>query len=402
MKALIIAPFCPYPLVFGGAIRLYHLIKMFSLFSDVTLLAYRSWSRDGDHLGDLKQLGTRAILVDDHPLRGQRKWRLMARAVVTGKTFQYYSHYADHFQHKLDALLQHEHFDYIVTDFSQMGYLRYDHSKAFTILDLHNIEHELLERRAQFSRNPIKKWVLAWEAKKFRRDELAICRQFDLVLAPSQRETNELHALLPEISIKTIPNSIDSDYFALRSSKPRGKQIIFVGTTQVDANRDGVLYFMDAIFPLIERRVPEISFTIIGGSPPPEIRALGERPNVTVTGFVPDVRPYMEGAAAMVVPLRIGGGTRLKILEGLAFGVPTISTSLGSEGINVRDGQHLMLADTPDEFADKVIQVLDDHMLQERLRTNGRTLVEHEYSWQAVGKQLHAAIEDVGRAALPV
>ena len=388
MNTLVVAPFSPYPLIFGGAIRLYHVVKMFSLLSDVTLLAYRSYSGPEGPIGDLDTICKEVIIVDRPPSHTRKKAALQVKSLFSTRSFQYYSTYSPHFQHELDALLARRHFECIVTDFSQMGYFRYRHDRALRILDLHNIEHELLYRRAQVEQNPIKKAALALEAWKFRRDEIAIAMQHDLVLTASERERDQLREQVTTVAVEALPNSIDADYFALRPSTPSTNEITFVGTTHVDANRDGLCYFMDEIFPLLEQRVPDIHFTIVGGEPPASIRAFGRRHNVEVTGGVPDVRPYMARAKVLVVPLRVGGGTRLKVLEGLAYGVPTVSTRLGSEGINVEDGRHILLADEPGEFCEKVVRALRDTELQALLINNGRQLVERQYSWQAVGKHL--------------
>lgn len=393
MQTLVIAPFSPYPLVFGGAIRLYHLLKMFAQVSDVTLLAYRSWSEDGDNIGDLRTFCDDVILIDANPVHTQKKSLLQLRSLLSPRTFQYYAHYSPQFQRALDMLVARKRFDCIVTDFSQMAYFSYAATPALKILDLHNIEHELLQRRADTETQWIKKAALAIEAKKFGRDELRLCQQFDLVFAPSEREQRQLQALIAPTRVESLPNSINTEYFAYNPSFPTANEITFIGTTHVDANRDGLCYFMAEIFPLIERAVPDVHFTIVGGDPPADIRAFGQRPNVDVTGYVKDVRTYMARAKALVVPLRTGGGTRLKVLEGLSFGVPTVSTSLGSEGISVTDGQDILLADTPEQFAQQVVTLLSNQQLQRRLSAHGRVLVEQEYSWQAVGQRLQMYLE---------
>ncbi|HEX2909268.1 MAG TPA: glycosyltransferase family 4 protein [Chloroflexia bacterium] len=399
MKTLIIAPISPYPLVFGGAIRLYHLTKMFAQISDVTLLAYKSWSDGNESAKHLSSFCKEVIFLDLHPLNSGKKSKkyLQARSLFSTKTFQYYSHYTKEFQAAIDGLLKREQFDCVVVEFSQMGYFNLNTGSALRILDLQNIEHELLARRSQVETKFFRKFILDLEARKFKREELEICKKFDLVCVPSEREEKKLQGLLAPIKVKSLPNSIDPEYFKLRSNLPGKNEITFVGATHVDANRDGLIYFMEEIFPLVEQRVPDIHFTIVGGKPPQEILAYGNRPNVEVTGYVKDVRPYMEAAKALVVPLRAGGGTRLKILEGLSFGVPTVSTSIGTEGINVSDGEHILLGDTPQEFADKLVNLLADRDLQLRLRNNGRKVVEHEYSWQAVGRTLYTLLQESGQ-----
>lgn len=399
MKTLIVSPYNPYPVVFGGAIRVYHVLKMFASFSDVSLLSYRTWDDNGESARHLETLCERVVMVDGVPSQTKKKWLLQARGLLSTKTFQYYSFYAKHFQQALDEMLRTE-FDYIVVEQSQMGFFDYRASNALKILDLHNIEHELLLRRARTEERQPRKAALWLEARKFEREELAICRAYDLVFTPSERERNQLHELLGTTRVESLPNSIDTERFALRATEPAANEITFVGATHVDANRDGLIYFMESIFPLIEQRIPDVHFTIVGGKPPAEIREYGKRPNVDVTGFVDDVRPYMEQAKVLVVPLRSGGGTRLKILEGLSFGVPTVSTSLGAEGIDIVHGKHALLADTPEQFAEQVVRVLEDAQLRRQLCSAGRTLVVDHYSWQAVGRDLTRYVsEPTGRSA---
>lgn len=395
MKTLILAPFSPYPLVFGGAIRLYNLIRMFSEISEVTLLAYSSWSSEEDRAEEnLKKYCARVVFVDAHPLRVHKKWFLQLRSFFSLKSFQYFSHYSAEFQKVFNEVAAQQQFDCIVTDFSQMGYFVYPYRPELKILDLHNIESELLNRRASVESHLFKKLALSLEAWKFEREELAIYKEFDLIFTASERERDQLKQIFSNKKIQALPNSIDTDYFSLRPANPSNNEIVFVGTTHVDANRDGICYFVEKILPLIEMQVPDVHFTIVGGNPPKIIRDYEQRPNISVTGFVKDVRTYMEQATVQVVPLRTGGGTRLKVLEGLSFGVPTVSTSLGTEGINVVDYLHLILADTPQDFADRVVEVLRDCELQNRLRENGRKLVVENYSWQAVGVNLKGYIEE--------
>jgi polysaccharide biosynthesis protein PslH len=401
MKTLIIAPFSPYPLVFGGAIRLYHVIKMFAAISDVTVLAYNTVKDKASSIRHLETICERAILVDDAPLETQKKWLLQARGLLGPKSFQYHSFYTRRFQREIDSLLAAHTYDYIVVEQSQMGFFRCRQPGAIHVLDLQNIEYELLERRAKVQSNPVKGFALAVEATKFKRQELAISEQYDLVFTPSEREAMHLRKILKTPRVECLANSIDPDFFARRSEQPTANEIAFVGTTHVDANRDGLIYFMEQVFPLIEQQVPDVHFSIVGGKPPAEIRAFAQRPNVEVTGFVDDVRPYMARAKALVVPLRSGGGTRLKILEGLSFGVPTVSTSVGAEGIDLTDGRDILIGDTPQAFADRVVQTLTDEALCRRLADSGRRLVEAHYSWQAVGRQLATYLGEVSHQKAP-
>ncbi|WP_129671296.1 glycosyltransferase family 4 protein [Candidatus Chloroploca sp. Khr17] len=392
MKTLLVAPFSPFPLVFGGAIRVHYLMKMLASFSEVTLLAYRSWADvEAEAVQDyLETICHRVMLVDGKPAVTNVD---RVRSVFCMRSFQYDVHYSQHFQLIIDDLLAAEQFDVIVVEMTQMGYFRYHQPGALRVLDMQNIEYELLFRRAEMVAHPLKRAAFWLEAQKCYRDEIAICRSYDLIFTPSDRERLILQRFKQMPPVETLPNTIDVDYFAFHPQRPITNQITFIGATQVDANRDGLRYFMTQILPLIEQHVPDVRVSIVGGDPPPEIVAFGQRPNVEVTGFVPDVRTYMEQATVLVVPLRSGGGTRLKILEGLAFGVPTISTSVGAEGLNLVAGEHLLIADTPQAFATHVVQALTDSALQKRLSVAGRRFVEVHYSWRNVAIQLHTQLE---------
>lgn len=397
MKTLLISPYSPYPLTFGGAIRVYHVIRMFAEISDVTLVSYCGEPDDQMIASHLRTYCENVILVDDPPSDSPWKGLLQVRATLSRRPFQYFAFYSRQFQRAIDAAMRKQRFDLIVAEQSQMAYFDFHQPQATRIIDLHNIEYELLERRVPVQKNPVKRAALALEASKFRRDEQRIFRGADLIFTPSVRERDLLRKLPGMTQVESLPNSIDCEYFALRQTEPQTNEITFVGTTHVDANRDGLIYFMEEIFPLIERQVPDVHFTIVGGRPPAIIRAYGERPNVTVTGFVDDVRPYMARARAMVVPLRSGGGTRLKILEGLSFGVPTVSTSIGAEGIMVTSGSDILLADQPQAFAAGVVRLLGDEALRRTLASKGRKLVEEHYSWQAVGQSLRTYLRAVGK-----
>lgn len=390
MKTLIVSPFSPYPLVFGGAIRLYNLVRMFTDLSETTLLSYASWSDGSDVMGHLESICHKVIMVDAKP---KPTGRLRVRSLLSPHSFQYHSHYAPRFQVVINDLLRRERFDCIVIEQTQMAYFHYGQPGALRILDMQNIEHELLLRRASVEKSLPKRAGLWLEGLKFRREELALCKDFDLIFTPSNRERDVLRQLGGMPPIESLPNSIDPDFFGLRAGAPTGNEITFIGTTHVDANRDGLIYFMEEIFPLIEQCVPDLTLKIVGGSPPPQIAAYGQRPNVEVTGYVKDVRDYMARSKALIVPLRSGGGTRLKILEGLSYGVPTVSTSIGAEGLALKDGEQILLGDTPQRFADQVVRLLGDAALQERLRLAGRVAAEEGYSWRAVGQQLQRYLD---------
>jgi glycosyltransferase involved in cell wall biosynthesis len=391
-QTLLISPWTPYPLVFGGAIRVYYLMKMLASFSDVTLVAFQSWHDLREAQEHLETICTRVVLVEGKPAQSAP---LRVRATLSRRSFQHHAHITPHMQAQIDEAAAATDFDTIVVTLTQMGFYELPAGKAVRVLDMHNIEHELLRRRASVERKRSKRAALSLEAYKFTREERQMCRSYDLVLTPSDRERDMLRALDGFPPTETVPNTIDPERIEFLADTAASNELLFVGATQVDANRDGLIWFVTQILPLIEARVPDVVVRIVGGDPPPEVQRLAERPSVVVTGYVPEIAPCMAGAAIFIVPLRSGGGTRLKILESLAYGVPTVSTTVGAEGLGLVHGEHLLISDTPAGFADNVVTLLQDRRLGDRLRRSGRAAVEARFSWQSIGSNLHRAIEAV-------
>jgi glycosyltransferase involved in cell wall biosynthesis len=192
-----------------------------------------------------------------------------------------------------------------------------------------------------------------------------------------------------------IPTGVDTKYFAPRpASAQASRRIVFTGSMDWLPNSDGVVYFCHEILPLIRRAEPDTTFTIVGRSPTPAVRRLVENEGIEVTGRVEDVRPYLQNAAVYVVPLRIGGGTRLKIFEAMAAGRAVVSTTIGAEGLPTEHGRHLLLADTPRDFADAVITLLRDPATRSAIEAEGRALVTGRYDWSAAAGHLEAALAE--------
>ena len=192
-----------------------------------------------------------------------------------------------------------------------------------------------------------------------------------------------------------IPNGVDLEFFSPLAQPAPRQHLVFTGSMDWRPNQDAARYFAHEILPLLRQVRPELECTFVGRSPPPDIQSLAAVPGFKLTGTVEDVRPYVERAAVYVVPLRIGGGSRLKILEALAMGRPVVSTTVGAEGLDVVNERHLLLADDPASFAKAVLRALDDRELCERLVAQGRRLVEQHYGWDALAEQFSGFIQEV-------
>lgn len=395
MRTLFVAPFSPYPLVFGGAIRLYNLMQACREFSSVSLLSFESWSEAQTEVeSHLAQMCERVVFVPAPAGSHLRK----AGSLLTPQSFQHLNYRSARFQDTLRRVLTDSRYDCVIVEMTPMAQYDLVAPDAVRILDLQNLEYELVRRRAAHSGVGLRRLALETEWRKLHREEVAAAQRFDTVFTPSDREREILGTLVPGRRIVTVPNTIDPDRFVADSRDPHECQITFVGATHVDANRDGVLWFARSVLPLIQQRFPQVRFSIVGGNPPAALRALADSPNIEVTGYVDDVGPYLANATVLVVPLRSGGGTRLKILEALAAGAPTVSTSVGAEGLDLEEGTEIAIADDPVSFADATIRVLSSQEYQRRLSDAGRRAVVQRYSWQAISAQLQDEIEQSRRS----
>jgi glycosyltransferase involved in cell wall biosynthesis len=257
------------------------------------------------------------------------------------------------------------------------------------VADWHNIESEIMWRYAETASNPLRKLMALRTAPLIERAENRLLRTCDAHTVVSEREREKLLLRCPEANIALVPNGVDVAYYSAVTPVENAREILFVGSMDYHANVEAVTWFVSKVWPILKASIPDLAFRIVGRDPSAEVRALAA-PDVLVTGTVDDIRPFYARAAATVVPLRVGGGTRLKILESMAAGVPVVSTRLGAEGIDVRDGSDIVLADTPAELADGLRRVVTDRILSERLKREGHALVVRLYDWCIAGEQLYA------------
>ncbi len=265
------------------------------------------------------------------------------------------------------------------------------------VLNHHNIESALLLSRASREENPLKRFYLRLQGNKLNRYENKIYGEFDLNIVVSELDKDKLKNHSPKTEVEVIANGVDTTYFAISDAQVRKNNVVFVGGMNWFPNRDAVLYFFDKIWPLLKNEIPGVSFTLIGTAPPKKITDLAGNEEIEVLGFVDDVRPHLAKAAAYVVPIRAGGGTRLKILDAFACGKAVISTSIGCEGLDVTPGRNILIGDSPGEFAKQVIRVCADGDLRKSLGEEGRKLVEEKYSWVTIGDNLNRIYENLAR-----
>jgi glycosyltransferase involved in cell wall biosynthesis len=233
------------------------------------------------------------------------------------------------------------------------------------------------------AQNP-KRWLLERDWRLLKQYEGRMIRDFDAVLAVTKEDKAVLlEAAGVERDVTVIPIAVDTDQVKPVARQPEARHILHVGTMYWPPNIDGIWWFIREILPIIHRERPDVVFDVVGSRPPQALQLLSQDgTGINVTGYVPHLTPYLEQAGVFVVPLRAGGGMRVKILNALAQGLPIVSTSLGCEGIAVTDGHDILIGDTPDGFATAVLRILDNQDLSERLAKNGRLLVEDRYDYR--------------------
>lgn len=390
MKILFLTPYLPYPLNNGGLIRVHHLLINIARRHDVTLICMEPDNPEQSKGIDIIQ--SHGVTVELVPVASAQKKKykriFQLLSLFSAKPYQYRQYISDAMQKTIDSHLGENTFNLLLVEFSQMGYFNFP-TDIPKYVDQHNVEYEIMQRTYETERNPLRKLLAKSEWKKYQNQEIENCEKFEGCLTTSARDAKILNKRSPRLSCHVIPNGVDSDFFQQREHKPKPNRILFTGTISYYPNTEGVLWFHQTIWPLIKKYRPDAEFCIAGKSPPSEVlRLANQDSNIIVTGAVDDMRDYYESAAVVVVPLRVGGGTRLKILEGMAMQKAIVSTSVGAEGINHTDGNDILLKDTPEDFAKAVISVMDDEKLRARLEQGGRSLVESQYDWRAVTDKL--------------
>ncbi len=393
MKMLMVSANLPCP-TWGASARNYHLLKALARQHTVSLLALTS-STDMDSFGDISLLDgfVHTVRTVPGPDPHTKRWQQLM-SLARGKSYFFSLFIPKEMRDALDTMLASDHYDAVLFESSLTAGYRLPIGMK-TIIDEHNIEYELLERTYEQVKMPLRKWYNWLESRLLKQEEIERCRKADVVLVTSERERLVLKGLLPENVIEVVPNGVDIEaFYASDPEREAPNQVVFTGTMDYYPNIHGVLLFAQRCWPLIRAQVPTATWLIVGRNPPPEICRLAELPGVTVTGTVPDVRPYFATSTVAIVPLQIGSGTRLKILEALAMQKAVVSTSVGCEGLAVEPGKHLLVADQPEAFAQTVIELMHNSGKRMTVGAAGRALVEAEYSWEWCGNRLSRILEE--------
>jgi glycosyltransferase involved in cell wall biosynthesis len=295
-------------------------------------------------------------------------------------------------RHEIDALIATEHYDSIVCDFLTSAPNVTDMRQC--VLFQHNVETTIWQRHDEHSSSLLKKLFFQMQARKTEAYERKICRMAKHVIAVSEIDASRMKRMFGIETVTSVPTGVDVEYYAPRGAVSPISDIVFSGSMDALQNADAVVYFLSEVLPLIRDRLPGATFTIAGRTPDSSVlKAAQGLTGVSVTGKVEDMRPYLWGAKISIVPMRIGGGTRLKIYECMAAGVPVVSTTVGAEGLSYKDGEDIVLADDPGDFASACVRLLCDDAARNTIAHNALKHVQSKFSWQSVSREFEAILE---------
>jgi glycosyltransferase involved in cell wall biosynthesis len=296
------------------------------------------------------------------------------------------------FTRRIERVIEKGNFDVVHCDSISLGKFIFSLRNRWGVrffLNQHNVESVIWKRYAIHERNPAKRWYYQSQYERLRKDEAKVCKAFDGIIAVSQIDKGTLEKDFNISKVKVVENGVDTEYFKPQIWETEGgNNLLFCGSMDWQPNIDAASHFFNHCYGRIKKKLPNATFTIVGRNPSSLVRKLGNEEGVSVTGTVDDVRPYLSRCSLVVVPLRIGGGSRLKILEAMSMGKAVLSTSIGAEGLEVQDGNQIMLADDPVDFSEKCIDLLVDIEKRSALGKNGRNLVVKSYGWNSLAGKL--------------
>jgi polysaccharide biosynthesis protein PslH len=388
LSILFVTPFLPSPPTFGAQRRLHELISGVAASSDVSVLSLVDPGENQEEGIRATEKYCRRVVTVSNRAGHAHKRLLQLASLGSAHSFDWLGHSEEPFRAALEQMLAHR-FDVVHFELAPMaGYAsaceRGGFARPILCLDEHNIEYDIVRRTAGAEAGALRRAYSAIEWRKVRKEERRAWSHLDGCTLTSVRDRDMLLADEPAAHTAVVPNGVDLDFFrpSPRSAPGEPQTLLFFGAIDYYPNTDAMLFFLRDVFPKLARRYPHLRLCIVGRKPPESIVAQRSA-NVEVTGVVDDVRPWLERADVVIVPLRIGGGTRLKILEAMAMGKAVVSTALGAEGLDVVPERDLLVADDPEAFVAQIGRLLDDPGLGRRIGASARRLVTSRYSWKA-------------------
>ena len=397
MKVLIITAFLPYPLNNGGRVRQYHMLKRLAqnYNHEIVLVSFIQSMDELVYLPILQSFCTRieTVLRKKSMFSAQsisrfnfrkKQFLNLLNCIFVNEPLGVLQFLSGKMQAKIKAVMSEQVFDIVQIEFTQMASYVPQDSKIPTVLIEHDVDFIRQLRNFRNTSRPIPKFESFFEWLKTKKYEIEMCQKYKKVIVMSSVDKEVLLAEDKNLDISVVGNGVDTAYFKPMDMEYDNRTLVFLGSPSHGPNLDGLRYFCKEIYPKVRARLPNIRLAVLGEG---WIAAFAEfccDKGITLKGYVEDLRPYLAHCAALIVPLRVGSGTRLKILEALAMGCPVVSTSVGCEGLEVTNEKDILIADKPAEFACRIVDVTTDTRLRQRISKNARRLAETEYSWDKI------------------
>lgn len=377
-----------WPTNTGGRLRSFNILSELAREHEVSVFTTHLPGEDGDALR--RQLPhcrrVRSFAFAAPKFRDRGFPLVLARSWFSAMPVDVYKHQVPELRQAVDDLLAAGEIDLCIADFVFAAPNVPLHGPVPVMFFSHNVEYQILKRLAEAQDDPLRRSLLAIEWRKMRRYEAEICAKARLTVAVSAHD-RELHqADATGAVIRDVPTGVDVTYFKANGTPEDPMELVFTGSMDWHPNEDAIRHFINEILPAVRRELPQVRLTVVGRNPSGSLRREAEEARVKVTGTVDDVRPYIDGAAVYVVPLRIGGGTRLKVFEALSMGKAVVSTGIGVEGLPLANGEHYLKADDPASFASAVVALLKDPQRRHALGAAGRQLTHERFAWPQVAR----------------
>lgn len=408
MKVLWLSHLVPYPPKGGVLQRSYNLINELAKYADVHLVAFVQKSLINTFYEDfdegLKDCHQELLKICDEVAFVNIPQEQIANGMMKTALKSLFSSYpytvnwliSEEFEAQFQQQITTHSFDAIHVDTISLAYYTRSITDIPLILDHHNVESNMMYRRSGLESKRLKKWYFRQEAEKLERFEQQFCPQFDMNITCSTLDSERLLDVVPGITVDDIPNGVDTSYFKQQDkNQTEPRTMIFAGRLNAYTNRKAVLYFIDEIWPLLKQNIPDLKFYVVGSNPPESIQDID--PDIIVTGFVDDVRPYLEQADIYVCPITDGGGTKLKVLDALAMGKPIVGNIEAFEGIDIEHGVNAYVANSAEEYLSAIQRLIDDDTLKQTISLNACQLARDKYDYVSIGKKLFHCIESIAK-----
>ena len=389
-KVLFVTEFLPWPLNSGGRIRSYHILRQVALKNDVTLIA-----EDHDGMKDhFCGMVAKLLIAPSKKRNNLIKALGVLTSLIQKKPYVYvYSSFNKEMAAIIEREVTAEGYDIVHFDHLDATIYIDECGENKLYLDEHNYETQLLRSLKESQKSLFFRFYLDNQIKKIERFEGEVLKKVDAVGVVSEKDGEMIRQYVSPDKINLVPNGVDTDFFRIKKdSEPF--HIVSVGSLDWRPNVEGLIWFLQEVWPLIVSKLPEAQLTIVGRNPDRKLYRFADD-SVSIAASVPDVREYVKRASLFIVPLFAGGGTRLKVLEAMAMGISIVATSRGAEGIDYTDGVNVCIADDAKTFYEKVIYLLEEKAVAEAIASSARELVTTTYSWDAIGRKLEYVYDKI-------